>query len=416
MARLRKDGRDAVLWSLRVTAAATASYVVALLFFPGTKPLLAPLTAMLVVQVTPVSLLRAGQDRVLAVVAGVSLAVWFSHRFPLEWWSLGLLIFAAITIGQALRLQSNLVEVAISAMLVLGVGTLGAGAAASQRIAETLVGAAVAIVVNLLLPPKVASATASAAIDDLANALSELLNRAAAELWRLAGGPGDLGSATRDWLEEARRISHDIPQVAAAVLHAEQGRRLNVRAVATPDVTPGLRQGLESLEHSAVSIRTMFRSLVDGTHEAGWLDDERAEDVLRGLAEAFTEMAAAVDAFGQMVREEGDTVELDTVNLQALREAIAGLHEARQRLEDMVVGTSDSDLVELHAAVLSAVKRLMRELDLDERVRRQVQLVRVPRRRRAARRADELSDVEPTPDAETQQMHDPWDPWDRPRP
>lgn len=413
-ARLRKDGRAALLWSMRITAAATASYVVALLFFPGTKPLLAPLTAMLVVQVTPVSLLRAGLDRVLAVVAGVSVAVWFAARFPLEWWTLGLLIFVAITIGQAMRLKSNLVEVAISAMLVLGVGTLSAEAAAWQRIAETLVGAAVAIAINLLLPPKVASADASAAIDDLANALSELLNRAAAELWRLAGKADDVAAATRGWLEDARQISQDIPQVSAAVLHAEQGRRLNVRAVATPDVTPGLRQGLESLEHSAVAVRTMFRSLVDGTHEARWLDDEVAEDVLRGIAETFTEMAAAVDAFGQMVREEGDTVELDTVNLQALREAIAGLHEARERLEDVLLGHSDPTLVELHAAVLSTVKRLMRELDLDERVRRQVQLVRAPRRRRTTRRSGRLADIEPTPDAETQQLLDPFDPQDPP--
>ena len=75
MRRLRIGGRAAVLWSLRITVAAVASYVVATLLFPGTKPLTAPLTAMLVVQVTPVSLLASGLDRVVAVVAGVSLAV-----------------------------------------------------------------------------------------------------------------------------------------------------------------------------------------------------------------------------------------------------------------------------------------------------------------------------------------------------
>ena len=119
------------------------SYVVASLIFPGTQPLLAPLTAMLVVQVTPLSLLASGLDRVVAVVAGVVLAVGFAAVVPLEWWSLGLLILFWITIGQYLRLRSNLVEVAISAMLVLGVGEIGAEAAAGQRIAKTLVGAAV---------------------------------------------------------------------------------------------------------------------------------------------------------------------------------------------------------------------------------------------------------------------------------
>src|SRR3989442_1155047 len=120
VARMRAEGRTATLWSLRITAAAVASYVVATLAFPGTQPLLAPLTAMLVVQVTPVSLLASGLDRVVAVVAGVSVAVVFAAIVPLDWWSLGVLVLISISIGQLLHLRSNLLEVAISAMLVLG--------------------------------------------------------------------------------------------------------------------------------------------------------------------------------------------------------------------------------------------------------------------------------------------------------
>ena len=188
LARVRRDGRASVLWSLRITVAATASYLVASLFFPGTQPLLAPLTAMLVVQVTPLSLLASGLDRVISVVAGVALAVGFAAVVPLEWWSLGILILISITIGQFLRLRANLVEVAVSAMLVLGVGAIGTQAAAWQRIAETLVGAAVGIIATLIFPPKVASSDAGRAIEGLADAISELLVRAAGELDAIAQG------------------------------------------------------------------------------------------------------------------------------------------------------------------------------------------------------------------------------------
>ena len=170
VARFRLGCRGALLWSLRITVAATASYVAATLIFPGTQPLLAPLTAMLVVQVTPVSLLASGLDRVVAVVTGVALATGFAIVVPLEWWSLGVLIFVSITIGQALRLRANLIEVAISAMLVLGVGALGAEAAAGQRIAETLVGAAVGIAANLLFPPRIPTRDAGREIEGLADA------------------------------------------------------------------------------------------------------------------------------------------------------------------------------------------------------------------------------------------------------
>ena len=91
-ARLRHPGRPALGWTLRLTLAAVASYVVAESLFPGAAPLTAPLTALLVVQLTPVSLLVSGIDRVVSVVAGVGLAVLLSSAVGLNWWTLGLLI------------------------------------------------------------------------------------------------------------------------------------------------------------------------------------------------------------------------------------------------------------------------------------------------------------------------------------
>ena len=53
--------------------------------------------------------------------------------------------------------------------------------------------------------------------------------------------------------------------------------------------------------------------------------------------------------------------------------------------------------------MLSTVKRLLREMDLDERIRRQVRLLRPPRPRPgAAAPTDRPPAHEPSPDAETQ--------------
>ena len=409
--RLRHDGRAALLWALRITVAATLSYVVARLVFPATAPLLAPLTAMLVVQVTPVSLLASGLDRVVAVVVGVSLAVSFAAVVPLEWWSLALLIAVSLMIGQLLRLRSNMIEVAISGMLVLGVGSLGAQSAAWQRIAETLVGAAVGIAANLLFPPKVASDDAGRAINGLADTLSELLTRAADELTEIVTDGRAVRPAAQQWLDDARNITHhDIPRVGAALLRAEQGRRLNVRAVGTSDVGPGLRQGMEALEHSSVAIRSMFRALLDATRDASWLQEESATDVFLGLAQALRDLGAGVDAFGQLVRDEADPASRISPNdVDTLRESIEGLHDARARLEELLAAGGPPTLIELHAVLLSTVKRVLREMDLDERVRRQVRLVRPPVRARLPHVARPLppapagpAEPEPSPEAETQ--------------
>ncbi|MDX6360490.1 MAG: hypothetical protein QOH37_3544 [Nocardioidaceae bacterium] len=406
LARVRRDGRASLQWSLRITVAATASYLVASLFFPGTQPLLAPLTAMLVVQVTPISLLASGLDRVIAVVAGVALAIGFAAVVPLEWWSLGLLILISITIGQFLRLRSNLVEVAISAMLVLGVGAISAEAAAWQRIAETLVGAAVGIIATLVFPPKVASSDAGRAIDGLADAVTELLVRAASELDAMTDGdPNGLSGAARDWLGDARRITHDIPGVGAALLRAEEGRRLNVRAVGTPHVEPGLRQGLEALEHTAVAIRGLMRSVADSS-DGDWLEQDSASTVLGDLAETFRRLAAGADAFGELVRHEGDVqISLSRDDIARLQEAQDGMLASRARLDAALNEAWPVDVVELYAAARAAVRRLQHELGLDERVRRQLRLL-PPRRaplRSSVRRRHATDVPEPTgPDDETQ--------------
>jgi len=400
--RLRREWRGALAWSLRITVAAVTSYVVALLFFPGTEPLLAPLTAMLVVQVTPVSLLASGLDRVVAVVAGVALAVAFAAVVPLEWWSLGLLIFVSVALGQVLRLRANLLEVPISAMLVLGVGSLGAGAAAGQRIAETLVGAAVGVAANLAFPPRVPTSDAGREIAALADAIADLLRRSADALERLVAEDAKVGPAAEAWLGDARGITHhDVPRVGAALLRAEQGRRLNVRAVGRADLGPGLRHGLESLEHTALSIRSMYRGLADATNgDAAWLEEDGASDVLLGFVETFRELAAAVDAFGELVRlEAAPAAELTSADFGALRHAMEGLPEARARLEELGAVASDPDLLELQASALSSVKRVQRELDLEHRVRRQLQLGRPHRPRPAPLRRQPTR--APEPEAET---------------
>jgi uncharacterized membrane protein YccC len=376
--------RVVVSWSLRITVAAVAGYVVGRLVFPDTQPLLAALTAMLVVQVTPVSLLASGAARVVAVVTGVVLAVFFASLVPLEWWSLGLLIFVSMALGQVLRLRDNLIEVPISAMLVLGVGALGAESAAWERIVETLVGAAVGVATNLLFPPKVASDSAATAIVGLADSLSELVDHAAAELTELVEERGELSPAARSWLDEARRITHDeVPRAGLALTQAEEGRRLNVRALRTPDLGPGLRQGLEALEHSAVSVRSMFRALLDATAEQDLTHEGVASDWFLGLAQTFREVAAGIGAFGHLVRNDaGPAARLSPDDVLALRAALEGLQEARARLEDLLTFEPTPELRELEAVVLSTVRRILREMDLEQRVRRQLELGRPARPRR----------------------------------
>jgi len=202
--------------------------------------------------------------------------------------------------------------------------------------------------------------------------------------------PQRLSGAAREWLDDARRITHDIPAVGAALLRAEEGRRLNLRAVRTPLVEPGLRQGLEALEHTAVAIRGLMRSVADAAN-GDWLDQDHASEVLRDLAETFRSLAAGADAFGELVRDEGDVaVSLSRDDIARLQDAQDGMLRARARLDAALTDAGPADVVELYAAARATVRRLQHELGLDERVRRQLRLLphrRLPTRPGVRRRS-----------------------------
>jgi hypothetical protein len=370
--RLRRRGRAGIAWMVRLTAAAVASYEVARLLFPETLPLLAPLTALLVVQVTPMSLLASGLDRVLSVVLGVSVAVVFSEIFGLSWWSLGLIIAVSIAVGQILRLQANLLEVPISAMLVLGVGAVGAETAAWQRVTETIVGAGVGVLFNLLFPPKVATDAAGAALEGLGEDLARLLEHAADEL-------DDVDDITRDgrlvgrasaWLDEARIITHGMPNVGAALLRAEESRRLNVRALAQPDSGPALRHGMESLEHASVTVRSMFRAIVDAARQRDAVDGF-GPDLSIAYASVLRDFAEPLRTFGRLVRTEARPRDASD-NAGQLHDALERILEARARLTDLVLADPRADpaLNTLTITLLATADRLLRELDEGELVRR----------------------------------------------
>ena len=103
--RLRTRGRSMLSRGARLTGATVAAFVAAeLVGLRDPPPLIAALTALLVVEATLASTLVSGLQRVLSVVAGVALAVVLASIVGLTWWSLGALVAASIVVGQLLRL------------------------------------------------------------------------------------------------------------------------------------------------------------------------------------------------------------------------------------------------------------------------------------------------------------------------
>ena len=363
ISRVQQRGTSALLRALRLTGASVAAYVVAGVILEDTVPVIAALTALLVVEVTLFDIVTSGLQRVVSVVVGVLLAVGFSSLVGVSWWSLGILVAVSILVGQLLRLGPHLVEVPISAMLVLAVG--GEETVASDRIIETLIGAAVGVGVNIVFPPRIRADTAARAVGAFADQIAALLQTAADELI-----DGITTDEAERWLEESRRLSRHVPRIDRALAEAEQSRRLNPRALIKRDTAEVLRHGLESLEHSSVAVRSMFRSIADGVRDHPQPDDDAAEAVRQAFATLLSELAQAVRSYGDLVRAEvAETTEPAEV---AAGTALATLRQARARVIELRLVEHHDDLAtwELNDTLLETVERVLAELDIEEQARR----------------------------------------------
>ncbi|MFV0132327.1 FUSC family protein [Streptomyces sp. HMX87] len=360
---VKRAHRDpSVVQALRSTAAATIAYVIALRLSPEAAPLTAPLTALLVVQVTLFATLKMSVRRVNAVVAGVLVAIAFSQLVGLTWWSLALVIVAALGVGHLVRAHEFVPEVAISAMLVLGVTSHGDTAWA--RVVETLIGAIVGLTFNLVLAPPVWVEQAGESIEDLARRLRQLMLRMGEEA---AGRTPHHLAAER--LHEARRLDHDIVEVDAALRQAEDSLRLNPRVREGLLHRVVLRTGLDTLEICTVVLRVLARTLTD-------LAKEREPDPLfpaetgAALEQLLSEIADAVVSFAVLVTtsasENAESAE-ERLAAELRQAAVTRDRLARLLLEEV---QRDARRWELHGAVLAEVNRIIDEMDTEHRSRR----------------------------------------------
>jgi Aromatic acid exporter family member 1 len=370
---LRHRAQPAASFIARLTATAVFAYLLALFVPAGTsRPVLAPLTALLVAQATMYQTIRSALQRVASVVVGVLIAISFAAALGFSWWSLGIAIGVALALGRVMRLGDHALEVPISAMLILATDTR---TAATGRVIDTLVGAVAGLVAGLVLAP-VRVRPAEQDIDDLSRRMSGLLEE-------MASGLADDSAPDRaaEWLTRARDLGGAVSKVDRALSEAEDSVRLNPRGLHLPHAGVALRTGLETLEHVAVDIRVLARCVADGSMLADPAGPVHDDETREGLAAVLRELSAAVRTFGRLVpadiaaRHEPVESELEE-HLAAAgeqQEALAGLLRAE--------AATGEDGWPLHGEVLMHLDRLRTELQVERRARARENW---PRRRRPA--------------------------------
>jgi hypothetical protein len=332
-----KSIRPAALYISRLTATATFAYLLALVIPAGTnRPVLAPLTALLVLQASLFQTIRSALRKVLSVTVGVLVAVGVAEFIGFSWWQLALVIAGALVIGRVLRLGDDLLEVPISAMLIFS--SAGTHAAASGRVIDTLVGAAAGLAGGLVFAGRPRVQSASSAVGRLAGQVSGLMDQMAHDLAHEPSGDdmsdGDLTGVAKQWLSRARALRDEIEQVDDTLREVAESTKLNPRALVTPagtaqatEATVALRGGLEALEHAALTLRGLARSVLDSAGVAN------EASPIRDLG-TRTRLASVLAKLGEAIRTYGRLVQAAPTGDEALESELAAEFEEAHQLQD----------------------------------------------------------------------------------
>lgn len=353
------------LRTFKVTLAAVLAFVVAQRLHTSAAPVLAPLTALLVVQLTLYETVTHGIGRIVSVVVGVLLSVGIAASVGLTWWSIGGVVGMSLVVGRLLRLGSHLLEVPITAMIVLAsVGT--ADRVALGRVYETLIGAAVGLAVNVVLAPPLYLQPAGHALAELSWSLATYLRGLAAALRQ-----GWSREAADHWLDEARALGREVEQADRAVAMAEQSAQFNPRGRTARTAQPRLRTGLTGLEHAYVSLRSLARALLDRTYYLP--ADEAAAaygpDARAALAHLLDLAAGALNGVAPVTSTVDGRATSDNPGLAAARDAVRTqldeLRVGRDRLAEVLTVDPGHDPAawQQHGALLASLDRLRVEVE-----------------------------------------------------
>ena len=277
----RAARRAPILQVLKSAVATVGAWLIAGLLVPGPPPVFAAIAALLVVQPSVNQSLAKGIERSIGVILGVLIATAISLPLGQSTWVILLAIVVAMLVAWSLKMTAGTAnQVAISAMLVLALGASSPQYALS-RVIETLIGAAIGIIVNALIVPPVAVAPAREQLALLGGELAASVDRLAQALERPQRRGEIEGLLIQVRLLRPMREAADV-----AIADGEESLTLNPRRSAHREDLAALRDLLGQLSPIVTQVIGMTRAFADH------YDDSLADEpTVRAIAEQLHRVA-----------------------------------------------------------------------------------------------------------------------------
>lgn len=255
---LRTARRSPLLQVAKSAIATIAAWAISSMVVGDTPPVFGAIAALLTVQPSISQSFGRGVERTVGVIAGVAVAGVIGVLLGGGFWAIALSILCALLLAWALRATPGTAnQVAISAMLVLALGTATPGYAL-DRVVETAIGAVVGLIVNILIVPPLALDPARSAAGTLASGIAAGLDRLGDAL--LVRHDGQSLNAL---LAEARALRSSVASAESALAAALESIALNPRGRRLKAEVAARQTAVEGLNAMVVQLIGMTRAFVD---------------------------------------------------------------------------------------------------------------------------------------------------------
>jgi uncharacterized membrane protein YgaE (UPF0421/DUF939 family) len=329
--------------SVLVTAAAAGIAWTAADTLGMAGPVTAAISATLSVQMSSHASVREGAQRLVGTLAGIAVAVVVWGAFGIDEWGIAVIAGCGLVLGRLLRLGDSSATVPLTSLGILVGGTAVTEAFVWQRVAATVLG----IIVGVIVSPLVSGMTP---VERARWKLAHLSTEIAALLGRLGAGVRDGYDREQAaaWLARSRELDEDLEDAVAAVGEVARQARWSLT---TPlaRVTP-LDETQRALEHGVQQVNSVARSMFDAAATPGAPEvPEQIGQVLATAADAFTAHA------GLVADRRADTGQ-DTGRLHEL---LDGLREERRRtLRKVRTEVDDTGVLVLTGSIITDIDRM----------------------------------------------------------
>jgi uncharacterized membrane protein YgaE (UPF0421/DUF939 family) len=292
----RASRRAPLLQVLKSAVATVVAWLLCAWLIPGPLPVFAAIAALLVVQPSLNQSFSKAVERTVGVIIGVAVAAALGLVLGNGTWIIIAAILIALLLAWSLRMTAGTAnQVAISAMLVLALGTATPGYAV-DRIIETMIGAVIGFIVNVLIVPPVAVVPAHRSVDLLGAELADTLDRLADALHE-PQSPAEL----TELLVTARLLRPMRDAADTAIRTATESLTLNPRASRHRTQLSELQQLLDRFSTVVTQTIGMTRTFYD-RYDA----ELEGEPTVTAIAEQLHRAAHDVRLLVQRVDEEAD--------------------------------------------------------------------------------------------------------------